>query len=51
MTVNSPNAQNDVLAGWLRQQQPVRARMGGCRAPVSGGLRFAFYGRISTADS
>jgi site-specific DNA recombinase len=50
MASDGPNAQGDVLVEWLRQQQPVRARMGGRRPPVSGGLRFAFYGRISTAD-
>ena len=50
MASDGPNAQGDVLAGWLRQQQPVRARMGGRPAPMSDGLRFAFYGRISTAD-
>ncbi|MGC5054347.1 recombinase family protein [Micromonospora sp. DT48] len=42
--VNQP----DLLAGWLHNTQP---RVRGHRPPPAvGGLRFAFYGRISTAD-
>jgi hypothetical protein len=44
------SADTDVLAEWIRGTQPgtrVRTRR---RIVVDGGLRFAFYGRISTED-
>jgi len=50
MTVARTPGEGDVLAGWLGGRHPVRP--GRSRRPVagSGGLRFAFYGRMSTED-
>jgi len=45
-------AADDLLAGWVAQRQRVAARIRGRRriTPTTGGLRFAFYGRVSTED-
>jgi site-specific DNA recombinase len=44
--VNQP----DLLAGWLHTAQPQPRNRGQRPPPSVGLLRFAFYGRISTAE-
>ncbi|MET3424817.1 DNA invertase Pin-like site-specific DNA recombinase [Actinoplanes tereljensis] len=48
MTLAGDTEQDDSLARWLRTNAVSRQR-GSSNAPAGGRLRFAFYGRISTA--
>jgi len=45
-----PTQDEDLLAAWAGQQPAATRIRGQQRSTVASGLRFAFYGRISTAD-
>jgi site-specific DNA recombinase len=51
MTITQNRPGDDLLVGWTDDQRVTPARSSGARTRIAeGGLRFAFYGRISTED-